>query len=151
MGMPVHERERKPYFVYRLRCPLSKLVRYIGISHQPKQRAARHRVDPFSYHGKHEWILGLREHRLAPILEVISPELRYQEARSWELRLHYLFGVMYPGQLCCAPVKLFRKKVCYIVLSQANDGRRGRRHHNMQRSKNTETTREQQQQKNFWD
>lgn len=113
-------REKRDHFVYRLRCPLTQKIRYIGITWNPKARLAGHAVlfksayDPW---GKVDWVVSLRKVGLKPIMEVVSPPLPYRVAQSWEIRLQFLFSTLYPGQLTSPPIRLKRVRTESYALS----------------------------------
>jgi hypothetical protein len=113
------ERHQRSYYVYRLRCPVDNRIRYIGISTDPRKREFAHRSKAIvAMPAKREWISRLRDLRLKPLVEIVSPPLSYDEALAWELRLHFLFSTMYPQQLTCPPVHLRRQKISQVVLCQ---------------------------------
>jgi hypothetical protein len=115
------ERHQRWYYVYRLRCPIDNRVRYVGISTDPLTRSIAHRSKrTLATPAKMAWILQLRERRLKPLVEVVSMPLSYREAQAWELRLHFLFSTMYPGQLTCPPVRLRRQDTSQCIRHSNN-------------------------------
>jgi hypothetical protein len=117
------DRERRPYYVYRLRCPIDNRIRYIGISADPHRRIYAHQAKKtWGIPSKQEWITRLRSENLLPSIEIVSPPLPYDEALAWELRLQFLFSTIYPRQLVCSPVRLRRHTPMVFMLSPQKAG-----------------------------
>jgi excisionase family DNA binding protein len=84
--------EEKLFSVYKLTDPLTRLVRYVGISCNVEERYNAHlNYDPCNV-TKREWIEGLKAIDLAPILDIVETGLQFKEAKERELYWirHYL-------------------------------------------------------------
>lgn len=66
------DNEERVYYLYSLICPIENIVRYIGITHDPKKRLSQHvsKKDVSNPH-KLNWISCLREQKLKPTMEVL--------------------------------------------------------------------------------
>lgn len=71
-------------FIYILIDPITKEVRYVGKSNNPKQRLRNH-CNPARYRPTHKfnWIRNLRSENLKPVLEIID-EVDVKEWKFWE-------------------------------------------------------------------
>lgn len=74
--------------VYKLIDPLDFVIRYIGITDNPKSRysAHLHTYDPCNPQ-KVEWIGALRDHGLQPIMEIEASGLTREQALDREMAL----------------------------------------------------------------
>lgn len=95
-------------FVYRLRCPITRHVRYIGISDNPRTRLSVHKSQFWAAPDMQLWLTQLEQDGLSPILEVVTDRLDRVDARAVEKRLVLLFSTFYPGQLYNSPVVIAR-------------------------------------------
>jgi hypothetical protein len=84
-------------FVYFIRDPETKAVRYIGSSHDPQKRLIAHRWDNTG--PCRDWLSGLKRRGLRPILDVIFGPLSILQAYPVEQRLIALHRLAYPGQI----------------------------------------------------
>jgi len=73
--------------VYSLSCPVTNSIRYIGISVNSRRRYSAHICETSSYSHKSNWIKGLRNKNLKPVLGIID-EVLDEEAGFWEQ--HYI-------------------------------------------------------------
>ena len=93
------------YAIYRLRCPVTLRVRYVGLSRSMQKRYAEHCVVPHSLRSESEWsrktrwVLWLRRLEKRPILELIAWRLCKPEAAEIEGRLLTAYGTAHSGQL----------------------------------------------------
>lgn len=99
MGLTASDREQRQYVVYFLRCPLTGLVRYIGLTSNPTERQSNHSVRSDGYAKKRDWIEWLRWAGLKHLFEIKTPEMSYASACHVELRLIAMFQLHFPGQL----------------------------------------------------
>jgi len=117
MGLSKADRDSREWFVYRLRCPVSKRVRYIGISTNPKSRKRQHQ-SPQEAGRKLDWIKWLRSQGERPIMEIVSPPLPMLMAQSWETFLTFMFDRLYPTQLVgCATFVLKTQTVTFTTIA----------------------------------
>jgi len=108
MGLPKADRDSRDWFVYRLRCPITKRVRYIGISTNLKGRKAQH-SSPVDEGDKKQWVKWLKSQGQKPLFEVISLGMTRDRARSWEVLLTFMFDRLYPKQLVGKEMVVFRR------------------------------------------
>jgi predicted GIY-YIG superfamily endonuclease len=115
------------YSIYVLREPSSELIRYVGLSNNPKKRLVKH-----IYHRKSDrthkvnWIKLLRSKGLVPEMDILDDGLTLEEAKQKEIDY----------------IKLF--KACGAKLvngTNGGDGGLGRRHTDMDRKKISERCR----------
>jgi len=121
MGLSRAEKQERRYVVYFLRCPLSKLVRYVGMTSNPRARAVSHATPIDGCLRKVEWIRELKSRGLRPILEVKTPEMSLGAAESLERRLIKLVSLHSPNQIFNGvEVDEPTSQLCKINASRAN-------------------------------
>lgn len=81
---------RDTTFIYALRCPISREIRYIGKTDRPKERLQRHiwystKKQPAPKFHSACWIRSLAETGAKPVLEILR-EVPYDERKYWERR-----------------------------------------------------------------
>ena len=64
------KRDKLPHSVYFLICPLTRFVRYVGTSYQPKKRYNSHVFNIPNIGLKGQWIERLKKVNLKPILQI---------------------------------------------------------------------------------
>jgi predicted GIY-YIG superfamily endonuclease len=101
-----------PWFVYFLRDPIDKQVRYVGCSSQPKKRLNNH-LHTYHYVPNRDWIQDLRSRGLLPVQEVVLGPMTKEQAIRAEARLIRLHSVYRPGQLL---QRVFQPKSTPIAL-----------------------------------
>jgi hypothetical protein len=84
-------------FVYFIRDPETKAVRYIGSSHDPQKRLSAHRWDMTG--PCRVWLRSLKKLGLEPILDVVFGPFSILQAYPVEQRLIALHRLAYPGQI----------------------------------------------------
>ena len=92
------------YCVYRLRCPATKSVKYIGITKNTHMRIYDHcscpkEVSRDMLTRKQRWVRMLRKYGLRPIIEIIITGLTKQNALAAERYLVQAYSLSYPNQL----------------------------------------------------
>lgn len=97
--------ENKEYCIYTLTCPIDNLVRYIGCTRNLKARIRQHLRIPSGIQSKRDWILGLNEKGIEPIVTILETHTDKVSAKLAEQRLYGRFD---SKQLCCENPK-FRK------------------------------------------
>ncbi len=73
-------------FIYSLNCPITNTPRYIGKSHNLKERLCNHLKDPYKSH-KSNWIKSLKINGLKPTIEIID-SVSESDWSFWEQ--HYI-------------------------------------------------------------
>lgn len=96
-------RNRRKFSLYFLRCPVSGLVRYIGVTCNENLREAYHlqkdkRIEKESPR-KRRWLLWLKKMHLKPIFEVKLSGLSWHSAIAAEKRLLLLHHTFTPWRL----------------------------------------------------
>lgn len=87
-------------YVYGLKCPVTELLRYVGVSSRPKKRLREHLTQMGRNYNRfaEPWFRELRRIGLRPQLILLSPAMPKHDAlaleRAWHLHLHR----HYPGQ-----------------------------------------------------
>ncbi|WP_395762368.1 GIY-YIG nuclease family protein [Elizabethkingia anophelis] len=59
------------HYVYLLKCPLTNVVKYVGVSMNPKVRYRAH-LNGFDNKAKCEWIQSLKSEGLLPVMEIVE-------------------------------------------------------------------------------
>jgi len=99
MGISKSEKQSRKYVVYILRCPMTRLVRYVGMTSNPKARAACHITSCDGSSQKVAWIARLKYLGLKPLFEIKTPEMTLVSAECLERRLILAFSLNHPYQL----------------------------------------------------
>lgn len=87
-------------YVYGLKCPVTELLRYIGVSSRPKKRLREH----LTYLGRgynraaEPWFRGIRAIGLKPQLVLLSPLIPKHDALALEREWHVYLHRNFPGQ-----------------------------------------------------
>lgn len=89
----------RTYSVYWMRCPETKLIRYIGISMNPKHRLKWHLKSGYPHTASQKWVVALRDRGLIPIQQIVFSGLTKEQAESVEARLVFLHSNVYRGRL----------------------------------------------------
>lgn len=91
----------KTYSLYFLICPIENIVRYVGVSVEPKKRLMRHCSPCEQKENSHKfrWIRKLRSVGQKPILEIILDNLTIEEASKLEIQYIKLYRQMLGGKL----------------------------------------------------
>lgn len=90
--------DRDACYVYRLRCPRSLLIRYIGSSYDVGRRYLRH-CYASRPHACRDWVLELVGLGLLPLVEVVTPPIHYASACRVESTMIRRMESASPGQL----------------------------------------------------
>ncbi len=87
MEYSITDYENKPAWIYELLHPISKKVRYVGCTTNPKQREQNHckNNNPKCNPQLKKWILSLRKRNLTPIFKIIR-ETTILHARIYEYK-----------------------------------------------------------------
>lgn len=67
-------------FVYVLRCPKTKAIRYVGVTKNPKNRLEGHLRERRRKNPKVRWVQKLLRAGLEPIMEIVEETLTWEEA-----------------------------------------------------------------------
>lgn len=92
--------QKRDWNVYYLICPYKNVIRYIGISQDPKRRLKEHlastermkKENPYKYN----WIQKMKRKNLEPKLEIAFSSLSFNEAFALEETLIQAFKTMNP-------------------------------------------------------
>lgn len=95
-------------YIYILRDPINKKIRYVGMTKNPKARLSQHLRDALKTK-KHQktqkqlWILYLREKKMTPIMEIIQKEENEAKARIIEEQsvvknIETIYNIHMPGK-----------------------------------------------------
>ncbi len=93
--------------LYFLRDPRNLMVRYIGISNDPKYRLTQHWSERLRHYttglAKADWFRELDSQGLRPVLDVMITGLTKHQAKRVEHRLVSNWMAKHPGQLLQSP------------------------------------------------
>lgn len=105
-------------YVYFLRDPFTGIVRYIGSSANPENRAKEHFGSKcaLSTPEARQWMLSLKKTK--PILSVVTPLIPRSEALTIERRLMTCFHRNYPGQIVNGLSVVRKDRLPNIILKQ---------------------------------
>ena len=83
------EEDNRPRDIYLLICPIENIVRYVGISVDPKERFGVHCSPSQEKENEHKfrWIQKLKKQGLLPELKVIAEQVEKKEAERREVDL----------------------------------------------------------------
>ena len=82
-------------YLYSLIDPITKIVRYIGTSRNPKERFGAH-LNEKSNMKKVSWIQSLKQQELKPILKCLRSGSREEMQKKEERLIRYLFKKKHP-------------------------------------------------------
>jgi len=95
-------------YIYELRCPIKKVVRYIGATSKPKSRFKQHIKDTgenkkTAKTKKQEWISWLRKQQMTPVMNILHTEEDKQKGRKLEEQeviknIKTVFNLHMPGK-----------------------------------------------------
>lgn len=92
-------------YVYLLKDPVSKVVRYVGKTKNPKSRFKQHLKDAEKRQGtaKQVWIKELKKKKMTPMIEIIAEIKDESEARDFEEKtvikhIDTVFNIHMPGK-----------------------------------------------------
>jgi len=95
--------KQKEWIVYRLVCPISNKIRYIGKSSNPKTRYKQHIKDTGDETYKKMWIQKLKDMNLIPKMEIVSIHQNDIDARKKENNtvienIETVYNIFMPGK-----------------------------------------------------
>lgn len=73
-----------PTFIYALKDPETRKIRYIGVTTDPRKRLQKHLADPCRCHRVH-WIQSLKNRGLVPEMEILV-QVPKSEWAEWEVK-----------------------------------------------------------------
>lgn len=87
------------YYIYSLKDPISGAIRYVGATMNPYARLHAHMSSVDGTPAKKEWVQGLRESGLSPIMDILEKCTSTEAAAERE---KHFYSVHNNGELVCA-------------------------------------------------
>lgn len=81
----LHKNNFMKYTIYLLRCPLTKDVKYVGMTTNVKRRYYKHCAPSNKdNYAKHQWLIELKKNKTLPLLEILHSNIEVKEAIELE-------------------------------------------------------------------
>ena len=87
-------------YVYGLQCPVTELIRYVGVSSRPERRLREHLsfMGRYCNHRIYPWFKSLRDIGVKPKLILLSDAMPKRDALRLERQWHVFLHRNFPGQ-----------------------------------------------------
>ena len=92
-------------YIYYLIDPITKIVRYVGNTKNPKSRYRQHLKDAEKKQNteKQKWIIELKDKKMTPLMEIVKEiendvEARKEEEKEVVKHIQTVFNIHMPGK-----------------------------------------------------